>query len=82
MLSHLGFTIGSQQVLIIMENCYNDASSICIYISNDILSLGYLVLQITAVFIRLSDLILQLFAPFILTRQFFGQQLVPLSGFR
>lgn len=41
----------------------------------------YLVLQITAVFIRLPDLFLQLFAPFILTEQLFRQQFIPLSDF-
>lgn len=44
-------------------------------------SVCYLVLQITAVFIRLPDVFLQLFAALILIGQLIGQQFIPLSGF-
>lgn len=40
----------------------------------------YLMLQVTAVFIWLPDLFLQLFAALILIGQLFGQQLIPLPG--
>jgi len=43
-------------------------------------SFYYLVLQITAVFIRLPDLFLQMFALLILIGQPLRQHLIPLSG--
>lgn len=49
--------------------------------ANGTANVRHLVLQITAVFVWLPDLFLQLFAPLILTGQPFGQQLIPLSGF-